>query len=595
MNDISLFNQSALLLTITLLLVFSSTSAQGYYPQSQLDLKSAEEAILREDYKTAHKLLLPLGEMGIASAQNYLGLMYADGKGVIQDDKEAIKWYRLAVEQGFADAQYNLGWMYEKGQGVIQNDKEAVKWYRLAAEQEHARAQFRLGLMYENGWGVPQDFVLALMWFNLSGTNGEESGTKMRKILGRWVTPQQSIKAREMAENWRPKNSRMAIKQVELSEDGKKTIEKTVSVQKQALNLISKKKTQTASNSQVCKESDRKFAAEYHNNYYDPEEAYAFGLKIQNAVKDRNLKKLFSFVVDGELRTGPRRKYVEGKTFSEIFPDDWRKQILSSKPKCSPLGWKPFMLANGTIWYNKFKNDNKDEGRARCVGDKRNPSLCHWSIITIHGAMEEKFEKKDLPVGWKVSGEHIPPQCFVKEWYSSDNYEEFEKQYQIENYDDFRKNPGKYLGKEINLTPINPSWGGEKITLVAFLDQCLVGSVLDGRIVEKNKVKVDINEDSIKSKSCSSDGTACSDYAYNLIASIPLNHCRELAANLSGECRSSYLIAIGDYGGGSMGWDYSYNIYGLFELKDKRKVVVPLKNFNNMNIAKNYVESIIER
>ena len=145
--------------------------------------------------------------------------------------------------------------------------------------------------------------------------------------------------------------------------------------------------------------------------------------------------------------------------------------------------------------------------------------------------------------------------------------------YQIENYDDFRKNPGKYLGKEINLTPINPSWGGEKITLVAFLDQCLVGSVLDGRIVEKNKVKVNINEDSIKSKSCSSDGTTCSDYAYNLIASIPLNHCRELAPNLSGECRSSYLVAIGDYGGGSMGWDYSYNIYGLFELKDKRKVV----------------------
>ncbi|HIB94029.1 MAG TPA: sel1 repeat family protein, partial [Candidatus Lambdaproteobacteria bacterium] len=413
---------------------------------------SKGKGVLR-DYKEAEKWYRLAAEQGFESAQINLGVMYAQGEGVQKDHKEAAKWYQLAAEhrfhpfeQGDASVQYILGYMYANGQGVIQNDKEAVKWYRLAAEQEHARAQFRLGLMYENGWGVPQDFVLALMWFNLSGTNGEESGTNLRKILGRWVTPQQSIKAREMAENWRPKNSRMAIKQVELSEDGKKTIEKTVSVQKQALNLISKKKTQTASNSQVCKESDRKFAAEYHNNYYDPEEAYAFGLKIQNAVKDRNLKKLFSFVVDGELGTGPRRKYVEGKTFSEIFPDDWRKQILSSKPKCSPLGWKPFMLANGTIWYNKFKNDNKDEGRARCVGDKRNPSLCHWSIIAIDGAMEEKFEKKDLPVGWKVSGEHIPPQCFVKEWYSSDNYEEFEKQYQIENYDDFRKNPGKYLG-----------------------------------------------------------------------------------------------------------------------------------------------------
>ena len=123
----------------------------------------------------------------------------------------------------------------------------------------------------------------------------------------------------------------------------------------------------------------------------------------------------------------------------------------------------------------------------------------------------------------------------------------------------------------------------------------MVGSVLDGRVVEKNKVKVDINEDSIKSKSCSSDGTACSDYAYNLIASIPLNHCRELGSSLSGECRSSYLVAYGRDNGGNHGYWFQYNIYGLFELKDKRKVVVPLKNFNHLNNAKNYVESIIER
>ena len=87
----------------------------------------------------------------------------------------------------------------------------------------------------------------------------------------------------------------------------------------------------------------------------------------------------------------------------------------------------------------------------------------------------------------------------------------------------------------------------------------------------------------------------CSYYLYYLIASIPLNHCRELAPNLSGECRSSYLVATGWDGGGSLGWVHQNNIYGLFELKDKRKVVVPLKIFNNMNIAKNYVESIIER
>ena len=65
----------------------------------------------------------------------YLGWMYANGRGVEQDDAEAVKWYRLAAEQGDADAQASLGWMYASGRGVEQDDAEAVKWYRLAAEQ----------------------------------------------------------------------------------------------------------------------------------------------------------------------------------------------------------------------------------------------------------------------------------------------------------------------------------------------------------------------------------------------------------------------------------------------------------------------------
>ena len=37
--------------------------------------------------------------------------MYANGRGVLQDDKEAVKWYRLAVELTNPDAQFNLGVM----------------------------------------------------------------------------------------------------------------------------------------------------------------------------------------------------------------------------------------------------------------------------------------------------------------------------------------------------------------------------------------------------------------------------------------------------------------------------------------------------
>ena len=51
--------------------------------------------------------------------------------------------------------------MYSIGKGVPQDDAEAVRWFRLAAEQGHAYAQYNLGRMYATGEGVPEDFVAA--------------------------------------------------------------------------------------------------------------------------------------------------------------------------------------------------------------------------------------------------------------------------------------------------------------------------------------------------------------------------------------------------------------------------------------------------
>ena len=39
--------------------------------------------------------------------------MYAKGKGVPENDAEAVKWFLKAAEQGFAGAQYNLGNVYK--------------------------------------------------------------------------------------------------------------------------------------------------------------------------------------------------------------------------------------------------------------------------------------------------------------------------------------------------------------------------------------------------------------------------------------------------------------------------------------------------
>jgi uncharacterized protein len=51
-----------------------------------------------------------------------------------KDYKEVIKFWVPLVKQGHASAQFNLGVMYFNGQGVPQNNKEATRLYRLSAD-----------------------------------------------------------------------------------------------------------------------------------------------------------------------------------------------------------------------------------------------------------------------------------------------------------------------------------------------------------------------------------------------------------------------------------------------------------------------------
>ncbi|WP_373874001.1 tetratricopeptide repeat protein, partial [Aeromonas caviae] len=59
--------------------------------------------------------------------------MYYDGRGVPQDYKQSVMWFRKAAEQGDMDAQYNLGHMYHGGRGVPQDYKQAYAWASTAA------------------------------------------------------------------------------------------------------------------------------------------------------------------------------------------------------------------------------------------------------------------------------------------------------------------------------------------------------------------------------------------------------------------------------------------------------------------------------
>ena len=98
--------------------------------------------------------------------------------------------------------------MYYTGKGVPQDDQEAVRWYRLAAEQGFAVAQYDLGLMYDTGEGVPQDYVQAHKWINLAASRttldaGDYRSTR-DKVAER-MTASQVAEAQRLAREWQPK------------------------------------------------------------------------------------------------------------------------------------------------------------------------------------------------------------------------------------------------------------------------------------------------------------------------------------------------------------------------------------------------------
>ena len=111
---------------------FQSTAwADTLEQQFQQGLTAYEQS----NYQTAFKLWLPLAEQGDANVQFNLGVMYAEGQGVKQDDFEAVNWYRKAAEQGDADAQAILGFLYLLGERGVQVNKSLAKeWFGKACD-----------------------------------------------------------------------------------------------------------------------------------------------------------------------------------------------------------------------------------------------------------------------------------------------------------------------------------------------------------------------------------------------------------------------------------------------------------------------------
>jgi curved DNA-binding protein CbpA len=140
--------------------------------QNQLGQLYANGRGVPQDYAAAQRWYEKAAAQGNAWAQNQLGQLAADGRGVPQDYKKARQWWEQAAAQGVSQAQYNLGQLYANGRGVPQDYATARNWYEKSAVQGNAWAQAQIGQLYANGRGVPRDYMTARGWYEKAAAQG---------------------------------------------------------------------------------------------------------------------------------------------------------------------------------------------------------------------------------------------------------------------------------------------------------------------------------------------------------------------------------------------------------------------------------------
>lgn len=134
------------------------------------DFESGYAAYQKGDFARALSLWRPLAEQGHALAEYNLGLMYAEGRGVAEDQAEAKRWFAKAGAQGVVEAQFNLAGLYLAG---AEPDYAAARtWLRRAADTGLDRAQHTLAKLYQYGLGGPADQERAFHYFSLAAAQG---------------------------------------------------------------------------------------------------------------------------------------------------------------------------------------------------------------------------------------------------------------------------------------------------------------------------------------------------------------------------------------------------------------------------------------
>jgi uncharacterized protein len=156
------------------------------------------------DEAQAQKWYLKAGEADDPDILEALGHRFMAGTGSTpKDDKRAFEYTQRAAKLGQQKAQARLGMMYASGLGVAEDQKQASYWMRKYAEQGDGGTLTALGSRYFRGKGSNPDIVLAYAFVLLGHKYGNEQALELLGIFAKEMNAQQIEKAKSIAARWK--------------------------------------------------------------------------------------------------------------------------------------------------------------------------------------------------------------------------------------------------------------------------------------------------------------------------------------------------------------------------------------------------------
>lgn len=117
-----------------------------------------------------------------ADAAYQLGVMFKEGRGVNQDQAQAISYFKKAAEKGNTEANYQLGLIYQKEMEPV----DAFNCFMKAAEKGYGTAMFEVAKAYESGMGTGRNRKQAIAWYTkCSKTDSrvaKEASTALKRL-----------------------------------------------------------------------------------------------------------------------------------------------------------------------------------------------------------------------------------------------------------------------------------------------------------------------------------------------------------------------------------------------------------------------------